>query len=299
MFTLLVGCTFTTSDSDGGGIEFAISFSENAASETLDGRIILLLSSDNSSEPRFQTGPGAGAISVFGMDVDGLAPGAEAVIASSVFGYPIESLDDLPRGVYYVQAVFHKYETFHLSTGHTVKLPMDQGEGQHWNRSPGNLYSTPRRISIDPSRPVQYELIMSEVIPHIPEPIWDKYSGQIDHEVAEYWRENYDLRYILERDWATLGPKLVGKLHIFCGDMDNYYLNNAVYLMEEFLESTTAPYYAGEVDYGDRAEHCWNGDQENPNHISRLRYNTMYLPMILERIAESAPVGADLKSWWY
>jgi hypothetical protein len=60
----------------------------------------------------------------------------------------------------------------------------------------------------------------------------------------------------MERDWATLGPKLEGKLHIYCGDMDNYYLNNAVYLTEEFLESTTAPYYNGEVDYGDRAEHC-------------------------------------------
>jgi hypothetical protein len=132
-----------------------------------------------------------------------------------------------------------------------------------------------------------------------PKPIWDKYTGVIDHEVAEYWRENYDLRYILERDWATLGPKLEGKIHVYCGDMDNYYLNNAVYLMEEFLESTTDPYYGGEVDYGDRAEHCWNGDQENPNAISRLRYNTMYLPKILARIEASAPPGADLTSWWY
>jgi hypothetical protein len=81
--------------------------------------------------------------------------------------------------------------------------------------------------------------------------------------------------------------------------MDNYYLNNAVYLTEEFLESTTDPYYAGVVDYGDRAEHCWNGDHDNPNHISRLRYNTMYLPTILERIEKSAPDGADLTSWRY
>ena len=73
----------------------------------------------------------------------------------------------------------------------------------------------------------------------------------------------------------------------------------AVYLMEEFLESTTHPYYGGLVDYGDRAEHCWNGDHENGNHISRLRYNTMYLPRILERISESAPEGADLTSWRY
>ena len=98
---------------------------------------------------------------------------------------------------------------------------------------------------------------------------------------------------------GDLGPKLEGKIHIFTGDMDNYYLNNAVYLTEEFLESTTEPYYAGVVDYGDRAEHCWNGDHENGNHISRLRYNTMYLPRILERIEAAAPEGADLKSWRY
>jgi hypothetical protein len=132
-----------------------------------------------------------------------------------------------------------------------------------------------------------------------PKRLWDKTTGEIDHEVAEYWKEHYDLRYIMERDWETLGPKLKGKINIYCGDMDNYYLNNAVYLMEEFLEKTENPNYDGEVDYGDRAEHCWNGDHENPNYISRLRYNTMYLPKILERINESAPKGADLSSWRY
>ena len=125
----------------------------------------------------------------------------------------------------------------------------------------------------------------------------DKETGEIDRNVAGYWRENYDLMHILRRDWATLGPKLEGKLHIYVGDMDNYYLNHAVYLAEAFLEGTTDPYYGGIVDYGDRAEHCWNGDHENGNHISRLRYNTMYLPRILERIEQTAPVGADVKSW--
>jgi hypothetical protein len=129
--------------------------------------------------------------------------------------------------------------------------------------------------------------------------LWDKETGEIDHDVAQYWKENYDLRYILERDWATLGPKLEGKLHIYAGDMDNYYLNNAVYLTEDFLENTTNPYYGGEVDYGDLAEHCWNGDQENGNHISRLRYNTMYLPKIMEGIEKTAPEGADVTSWRY
>jgi len=132
-----------------------------------------------------------------------------------------------------------------------------------------------------------------------PKPIWDKLTGEIDREVAEYWKENYDLRYILERDWKTLGPQLKGKIHIYCGDMDNYYLNNAVYLMEDFLESTTDPYYEGIVDYGDRFEHCWNGDHLRPNAISRLRYNQMFVPKMVERILETAPPGSDITSWRY
>ena len=130
-----------------------------------------------------------------------------------------------------------------------------------------------------------------------PKPIWDKYSGKIDHEVATYWKENFDLRYIMERDWETLGPKLEGKVHIYCGDMDNYYLNNAVYLTEEFLEQTQNPYYNGEVAYGDRAEHCWNGDPTLPNYITRLRYNTMYLDEIEDRLKETAPNNFNQQNW--
>ena len=55
-----------------------------------------------------------------------------------------------------------------------------------------------------------------------PKPIWNKLTGVIDHSVAAYWRENYDLSHILRRDWQTLGPKLRGKLRIYVGDMDNY-----------------------------------------------------------------------------
>jgi hypothetical protein len=130
-----------------------------------------------------------------------------------------------------------------------------------------------------------------------PKPIWDKYSGEIDKEVAEYWKENFDLRYIMERDWATLGPKLAGKVHIYCGDMDNYYLNNAVYLTEDFLKQTQNPNYDGKVAYGDRAEHCWNGDPTQPNYITRLRYNTMYLDEIQHRLLNSAPKNFNQSNW--
>ena len=548
---------------------FSISYSDSVGVDPVDGRVILLFSKSAESEPRFQVSASVTSAQVFGIDVEGFGPDDEGLIDASVFGYPTESLAGIPAGEYHVQAVLHKYETFNLSTGHTVKLPMDRGEGQHWNRAPGNLFSTPAQISLDPSstdtiavrldqvispipdppttkyikhlkiqsdlltefwgRPMhlgahilvpegfdehpearypivinhghfpydfggfrteppdpdlecQYserfkvecynrieqqeaydfyktwtsddfprfliveiqhanpyyddsyavnsanlgpygDAIMHELLPAIeaefrgigegwarftyggstggwealavqifypdafngafgacPDPIdfrqytliniyedenayydigpfgrfkrpghrdylgnvqgtqesynhmelalgtksrsgdqydiweavyspmgedgypkrlWDKRTGVIDHSVSEYWKENYDLRYILERDWAELGPKLAGKLHIYCGDMDNYYLNNAVYLMEEFLENTTDPYYDGLVDYGDRAEHCWNGDHENPNHISRLRYHTMYVERILGRIEAAAPEGADVTSWRY
>jgi hypothetical protein len=133
-----------------------------------------------------------------------------------------------------------------------------------------------------------------------PKRIFDKRTGVVDRSVAEHWRESYDLGHILRRDWSKgLGRKLEGKIHVYCGDMDNYYLNNAVYLVEDFLKGTADPPYGGEVDYGDRAEHCWNGDHARPNAISRLRYVQMFAPKIVERIERSAPPGADLKSWRY
>ncbi len=546
-----------------------VSFSGNANESAVDGRLLLMLSTNDEKEPRFQIGTGLDAQLIFGMDVSGMQPGEEIIFDDSVFGFPYPSLTEVPPGEYNVQALLHTYETFNLSTGHTVKLPMDNGEGQQWNRSPGNLYSEPFKITIkengvqnlhismdkvippieepvdtewikhikikseklsefwgrdmylgahvllpkgfeehpeakyplmifhghfpndfggfrtippDPDTKPEYsarfnvegyniiqqqeaydfykrwnepdfprfliieiqhptpyyddsyavnsasqgpygDAITHELIPHIekefrgigegwsrflyggstggwealavqvkypeeyngcfaacpdpidfraycltdiyedenayyyksdhkevevpahrdylghiqstvrennhlelvlgtksrsgqqwdiweatyspqgedgyPERLWDKMTGEINPEVAKYWQDNFDLRHILERDWDKLGENLKGKIHIYCGDMDNYYLNNAVYLMEDFLENTTDPYYEGEVLYGDRAEHCWNGNPELPNHITRMRYNTMYVPKIMQRIEKSAPEGADLTSWRY
>jgi hypothetical protein len=59
------------------------------------------------------------------------------------------------------------------------------------------------------------------------------------------------------------------------------------------------PAWGGEIAYGDRAEHCWNGDPKLENAYSRLHYDTMYLPKILARIKATAPAGADLTSWRY
>ena len=133
-----------------------------------------------------------------------------------------------------------------------------------------------------------------------PKPIWNKLTGTIDRSVAAYWRDHYDLSHILRRDWATLGPKLRGKLHIYVGDMDNYYLNNAVYLVEDFLKSATNPPADAEVAYGDRAEHCWNGDPTRSNAYSRLRYHQMFIPRILDEMRRGPlPAGADTTSWRY
>lgn len=128
---------------------------------------------------------------------------------------------------------------------------------------------------------------------------WDKVTGEIDTSVVRYMIENYDLRYILERDWASLGPKLQGKINIYVGDMDNSYLNNAVMYMENFLKSTSNPQSDAFVDYGDGFGHCWNGDHDNPNYLTRLRYNWMYVPQMLKRMEDTAPPGADLSSWRY
>jgi hypothetical protein len=95
-----------------------------------------------------------------------------------------------------------------------------------------------------------------------PEPIWDPVTGVIDHKVAAFWRDHYDLRFILERDWKTLGPGLVGKLHITVGTRDSNYLDNAVRLMEDFLKNTNNPYYAGDIEYGLHQPHCFTGDSQ-------------------------------------
>lgn len=90
-------------------------------------------------------------------------------------------------------------------------------------------------------------------------PIWDRVSGEIDHQVAEYWRENWDLTHHLVTNWATIGPRLAGKLHVTVGDMDSYYLDNAVELMEEALKGLSDPDPAASFEYGRNKPHCWIG----------------------------------------
>jgi len=120
-----------------------------------------------------------------------------------------------------------------------------------------------------------------------PKRLWHKMTGEIDHSVAEYWKENYDLRYYLEKNWAWVGPKLKGKLHVYTGSMDSFYLNDAVVLLEEFLEKTRNPYYAGVIEYGEREPHCWG-----PRGAELLE-------LMSGHIVENAPPGEKTTLWLY
>ena len=546
---------------------FSVLLPETLADSALDGRLLVMLGSAEGGEPRFGITDGPETQLVFGQNVENWRPGTRVTVdASTAYGYPYASLADLPPGDYQAQVLLHKYETFHRADGHTVQLPMDRGEGQQWNRAPGNLVSTPVAVSVRRGRSAPVALTFDRALPELPQPedtdyvkhirirsellsefwgrdmylgahvllpegwadhpevkyplaimhghfpsdfggwrttppdtsvpcerserfgldcynrtveqeaydfyrqwtgpdfprviaieiqhanpyyddsyavnsenlgpygdaityelipeierrfrgigegwsrfvyggstggweamavqvkypkqygmsyaacpdpidfraytvvniyednnayyldsdhkrterpghrdslghvsatlremnqrelalgdrsrsgqqwdiweavyspvgpdgyplrIWDKVSGKIDPTVAEYWRENYDLTHILQRDWSELAPDLRGKLNIYVGDMDNYYLNNAVYLTEAFLRSVD---FGGEITYGDRAEHCWNGDPEQPNAISRLRYHRMFIPKWADKVGELAPAGAELEAWRY
>jgi hypothetical protein len=84
-----------------------------------------------------------------------------------------------------------------------------------------------------------------------PKPLWNKLTGHIDKEVAMYMRDHgYDLTYYLKQNWSRIGPSLAGKIHVYVGDMDNYYLNLAVYRMEEALRSMTNPKAEAVFEYG-------------------------------------------------
>jgi S-formylglutathione hydrolase FrmB len=136
-----------------------------------------------------------------------------------------------------------------------------------------------------------------------PQFIIDPRTGIIDHRVADYWKEHYDLDYIMQRDWKTLGPKLAGKLHFAVGDADSFYLDRAVRLTEKFLESTRqigkGPYFGGDFDYGPGMPHCYTGNPHVPMSVSGPTINQRLMPLMMEHMLETAPPGADTKSWRY
>ncbi len=542
---------------------FAISFDSQLSPTPLDGRVYVVISTTNDPEPRDQIlEVEVKSQQIFGVDVDALAPGQNAIISDDALGYPTANFRAIPAGDYWVQAVLNKYTTFHRSDGHTVKLPMDEGEGQHWNSKPGNFYSVPERVHIDPAaanatiiqihltkivppidppkdtawvkhikiqsqvltkfwghpmylgaivvlpegwashpnahypllvesrpfparfhrlphhpppdprydrlrpraRPIAYkfyqdwttgklphmllllvqhanpyyddsyavdsanvgpygEAINRELIPAIekqfrgigqgwaravyggstggwetlatqifypddfngawgacPDPvdfhayqmvniyddknaywtigpfgriaqpemrtppgqilattegtnrwelvlgthgrsgeqwdiwqavfspvgadgypaeIWDQRTGVINHEVAAYWRDHYDLTAIMHRDWKTLGPKLQGKLHVSVGTADTYFLDGAVHLMQHSLESTAAPRSDATFDYGVDQPHCYTGPPGSTTGEGGLTFTQRVLKESEAHMLKTAPNGADTTSWRY
>jgi len=160
-------------------VRFAVSFPEKLSAGLLDGRLLLMLSTDVSGEPRFQIKDSRDTQLIFGVDVAGMKPGEKIAFNHEAFGYPIASLEDVPAGEYHVQALLHIYETFQRADGHVVKLPMDRGEGQHWNRAPGNLYSTPKKVRFGPNQRAAIEIELDSKIPPIPDPPETKYIKHI------------------------------------------------------------------------------------------------------------------------
>ncbi|HWG35892.1 MAG TPA: alpha/beta hydrolase-fold protein [Gemmatimonadaceae bacterium] len=120
-----------------------------------------------------------------------------------------------------------------------------------------------------------------------PVPIWDKKTGVIDRRVAEYWKQHYDLRNILQTNWGTLGPKVANKINVYVGDADTYFLNMGVHKLDEFLEQAKNPTPTGEVVFQPMAPHCWGPPL--PDLITKMTAH----------MQKYAPAGADLRSWRY
>jgi putative esterase len=119
------------------------------------------------------------------------------------------------------------------------------------------------------------------------QPLFDPETGAIDKSVAAYWREHSDLTAYLQKHWSEIGGKLAGKIHITAGEMDTYYLNNAVHRLDDFLRTTTNPPWGGTILYGPREPHCWAGPL---SQVERIRRMAQYA-------AEHAPKNSD-RAWW-
>ena len=150
---------------------FSISFPAARSAAPLDGRLILLLSTDKTAEPR--TLVDADALlktpAVFGMNVQGLKPGQAVTVDDKAFGWPVRKLSALKAGDYQVQAVLNRYETFKRSDGAVISLAPDKGEGQQWNQKPGNLYSKPVTLHWDPANPKATAISLDqEIAPIVP-----------------------------------------------------------------------------------------------------------------------------------
>jgi len=133
-----------------------------------------------------------------------------------------------------------------------------------------------------------------------PVDVLDPLTGAIDKKVVAYWHDHWDLNAILQRDWATLGPKLEGKIHVQVGDGDTYFLNNAVHLLQDSLENTRNPHSDAAFQYGPGMPHCYTGGPpEYTMQQNSATWPQRVLPLMTEHMLKTAPAGADTTSWRY
>ena len=144
---------------------FSISFPATVHPEPITGRVFLFLSHDSAPDPRIGAHPFERGIPLFGVDVTALKPGDAATIGDTTLGFPFTSLKDVPVGDYYVQALVNVYTEVHRADGHTLWVHWDQWEGQQFNTSPGNLYSTVVKVHLDPAAPITVSLSLTKTIP--------------------------------------------------------------------------------------------------------------------------------------
>jgi hypothetical protein len=182
--------TARTAAPQSSGPNFEISFPASVQGSPITGRVFVMISQRDTPEPRLQAGGWGDTAPIFGTDIDALAPSKAAVIDASTPGSPVRSLRDIPAGDYYIQALVNIYTEFHRSDGHTIWAHMDQWEGQHFNRSPGNLYSEVQRVHLDPSAGYDVHLSLSKVIPPVEVPAdtpWVKHVKIQSQLLTKFW----------------------------------------------------------------------------------------------------------------
>ncbi len=90
----------------------------------------------------------------------------------------------------------------------------------------------------------------------LPKALFDPVTGEIDSEIAAHWKK-YDFKIHTQKNWEVLGPKLQGKIFIWMGDMDNFYLNMATREFADFMSSTVNPKSDAEIIFSPMEGHCW------------------------------------------
>ena len=171
------------------GDRVTVTITVPAADEPIDGRLILMVSREQ--EPMRHVGfmDALQETMMAGVDVDALAPGETIIVTGEAVGFPLATLGELPQGAYYVQAVLNRYETFNLSTGHTVKLPPgDQGDGQSWRKAPGNFFCEP--VQVELGHGASLSLCLDQVMPPIDPPKDTEYIKHVtivSKRLTEFW----------------------------------------------------------------------------------------------------------------